>query len=182
VFSLLPNSNWDNREIASVLPFGAVLAGRLLAGHLTRIRMLPALAAAGCCYILALACYVSQPSVAAHDQALSGWLARHHLTTGLGSYAEGNSVVLDSGGAVHLYAPGWFAGRVVPGWHEAKASDFDPKAHDANFVVTTHQDGENFFIPTTWIIRAFGEPARIYHYRAWTIMTWRKNLLTELRR
>jgi hypothetical protein len=182
ILSLMPVSNWSNREIVNVLPFGAVLAGRLLAGHLTRIRMLPALAAVGCCYLLALGYYVSRPSVRAHDQALTTWLTQHHLTTGLGSYAEGNSVVLDSGGAVRVYAPGWFAGRVVPGFHEAKASDFNARLHNANFVVTTHQDGSRFYIPTAWVTHAFGTPAHVYHYYSWTILTWRKNLLAELTR
>ena len=38
-----------------MLPFGAVLAGRLLAGSLTRTRLLPVLAALLGCYALALA-------------------------------------------------------------------------------------------------------------------------------
>src|ERR1700722_743182 len=53
-FSVLPNTYWDDREIASVLPFGAVLAGRVLAERLTAARLLPVLAAVGCCYLVAL--------------------------------------------------------------------------------------------------------------------------------
>jgi hypothetical protein len=180
VFSELPNTYWDDREIASVLPFGAVLAGRLLAGQLTKIRLLPALAVIGCCYAVALGYGVTRPSVPAHDQALTDWLRARHLTAGLGSYAEGNSVTLDSHGAIHVSAPTWRPTGVRPGRHEARTSDFDPRAHDANFVVTTTQDGPAFYIPPAWIIRAFGPPAHTYHYKYWTIMTWNKNLLPTL--
>ncbi len=177
VVSELPNTYWDDREIASVLPFGAVLAGRLLAGQLTKVRLLPALAVIGCCYVAALGYSVTRPSVPAHDQALTNWLRARHLTAGLGSYAEGNSVTLDSHGTIQVSAPTWRPGGVRPGRHEARTPDFDPRAHYANFVVTTTQDGPAFYIPPAWIIRAFGPPAHTYHYEYWTIMTWKKNLL-----
>jgi hypothetical protein len=180
-FSVLPNTYWDNREIASVLPFGAVLAGRVLAERLTAARLLPALAALGCCYLVALGYGVSRPQVAAHDQALSEWLTARHLTTGLASYADGNSLILDSHGSLQVYAPFWSASTVKPGTHETKASQFDPSLHDANFVVSTSVDGPAFYIPPAWIIRDFGPPAHTYHYGVWTIMTYNQNLLAELR-
>ena len=180
-FSVLPNTYWDDREIASVLTFGAVLAGRLLAERLTAARLLPALAALGCCYLIALGYGVTRPQVPAHDQALSDWLTSHHLTTGLSSYADGNSLILDSHGGLQVYAPYWSATTVRPGTHETKASQFDPSLHDATFVVSTSQNGPAFYLPPAWIIRDFGQPAHTYHYRVWTIMTWNKNLLAELR-
>lgn len=180
-FSVLPTTYWSNREIAAVLPFGAVLAGRLLADKLIQARLLPVLAAVGCCYILALGYGVTRHQTAPHDQALTNWLEAHHYTAGLGSYAEGNSVKLDSHDTIQLSAPTWTATGVYPGKHLAKASDFDPRLYDANFVVTTKQDGSGFYIPPAWIVHAFGRPAHIYHYEYWTIMTYNKNLLTELR-
>jgi hypothetical protein len=180
VFSVLPNTYWDNREIAAVLPFGAVLAGRLLAERLMQARLLPAVAVAGCCYLIALGYGVTRPQRPAANQALTDWLSARHLTDGLGSYAEGNSVRLDSHGAIALLAPAWRPGSVRPGTHLAKASDFDPRLHYANFVVTTTQDGPAFYVPPAWIIRAFGAPAHTYRYGVWTIMTWDKNLLDEV--
>jgi hypothetical protein len=180
VFSVLPNTFWDNREIANVLVFGAVLAGRLLAGTLMQARLLPALTAVACCYLVALGYGVTRPQPPAHDQALTDWLGAHHLSDGLGSYAEGNSVTLDSHGSILLAAPTWRAYSVRPGTHETKASDFDPGQHDANFVVTTTQDGPAFYIPPAWIINTFGQPAHAYHDGVWTIMTYDKNLLDEV--
>jgi hypothetical protein len=180
VFSVLPNTYWDNREIANVLVFGAVLAGRLLAGKLMQARLLPALTAVACCYLVALGYGVTRPQPPAHDQALTDWLGAHHLSDGLGSYAEGNSVTLDSHGSILLAAPAWRAYSVRPGTHETKASDFDPGQHDANFVVTTTQDGPAFSIPPAWIINTFGQPAHTYHDGVWTIMTYDSNLLDEV--
>jgi hypothetical protein len=180
-FSVLPKTYWDNREIASVLTFGAVLAGRLLAERLTAARLLPALAAVGCCYLVALGYGITRPQVPANDQALSDWLIGHHLTTGLSSYADGNSLILDSHGSLQVDAPFWSATTVRPGTHETEASQFDAGLHDATFVVSTSHNGPAFYIPPAWIIRDFGQPAHIYHYSVWTIMTWNKNLLAELR-
>ncbi len=181
VVSQLPNTFWDNREIANVLPFGAVLAGRLLAGKLMKPAALTALTVVAACYLFALGYGVTRPQAPAHDQALAGWLSAHHLTDGLGSYAEGNSVILDSHGAIQVVAPAWRPHAVRPGTHEAQAASFDPARHDADFVVTTMQDGPGFYIPPAWIINTFGRPAHIYHYGVWTIMTWHKNLLREVR-
>jgi len=180
-FSVLPNTYWDDREIGSVLTFGAVLAGRLLAERLTAARLLPALAAAGCCYLVALGYGVTRPQLPAHDQALSDWLTAHHLTTGLGSYADGNSLIIDSHGRLQVYAPFWSPRTVRPGTHETEAPQFDPRLHDATFVVSTRQNGPAFYLPPAWLVRDFGPPAHTYHYGVWTIMTWRKNLLAELR-
>ena len=90
-------------------------------------------------------------------------------------------MTLDSRGAIQVYAPTWAPHSVRPGKHEAQASQFDPRLHDANFVVTTTQDGPGFHIPPAWIIHAFGNPAGTYHYEVWTIMTWNKNLLADIR-
>jgi hypothetical protein len=51
---------------------------------------------AGCCSLIALGYGVTRPQAPAHDQALSEWLSQHQLTTGPSSYADGNSLVLDS--------------------------------------------------------------------------------------
>jgi hypothetical protein len=98
----------------------------------------------------------------------------------LGSYAEGNSVTLDSHGNILLVAPAWRAHSVRPGTHEARASDFSPGQHYANFVVTTTRDGPAFYIPPAWIVNAFGQPVHTYHYGVWTIMTYDRNLLSEV--
>jgi len=126
------------------------------AGWLIEARLPPALSAVACCYLAALGYGVTRAQVPAHDQALADWLSAHRLGDGLGSYAEGNSLTLDSGGRILLVAPGWRSHSIRPGRHEARASDFNPRRHYANFVVATTQGGPAFTIPPTWIINTFG--------------------------
>jgi hypothetical protein len=179
-FTALPISYWSTREIAGVLPLGAVLAGRTLAGRVIDAKLVPLLAVVALGYMLSLATLAVAPPEPAHDQALANWLTAHHLTAGLGSYAEGNSTTLDSHGAVQLRAPNWHHGRPTVPAYESNIAWFDPRTHDATFVVSTQQDA-GFFIPYRWVTTAFGPPATTYHYGPWTIWVWNKNLLTDVR-
>jgi hypothetical protein len=180
--SMLPYALYQSHEIASVLPFGAVLAGRVLAERLTQVRLLPALAVVACGYLIALGYGVRQPQVPAHDQALANWLGAHHFTAGLGTYAVAGSVDLASHGTITMAVPflhGDCASR--GGLFEQNAAEYDPRRHYANFAVVTTRDGRTFYIERNWFIHVFGRPAHTYRYQAWTIMTWNKNLLDEIR-
>jgi hypothetical protein len=121
-FSDLPHTQWDTREMAVLLPYGAVLAGRLLTNQLSRPSVKPLVAAWAASYALALVYAITQPARPAHDQDLATWLAGHHMTCGLGSYAEANSTTLDSAGRIELRAPTWTANGVHSRAYESKAS------------------------------------------------------------
>ena len=133
--SSIPATPFDARELAAALPYGAVLAGRVLgpwlaggrrrsAHHgrrsLPRGRRSPprggrswlrpgvaALIAAGGCQLAALGYEATRPAAISPEQALAGWLAAHHLTAGLGTYTEDNITTLDSGGAVRMLTVTW---------------------------------------------------------------------------
>jgi hypothetical protein len=178
--STLPYADYQEHEIAIVLPFGAVLAGRVLAKRLTQARLLPVLAVVACGYLVALGYGVRQPQVPARDAALAGWLSAHHLTAGLSTYGDAGSVELASHGTVMIAVPHLHQDDASRGsMFEATAANFDPRRHYVNFAVTTKLDGLSFSIPPRALIRAFGEPAHTYHYEAWTIMIWNKNLLDQ---
>ena len=51
---------------------------------------------------------------------------------------------------------------------------------DADFLVATAPDGPSA-VTQAEAIAAFGRPYQRYHYQGYTIMVWRRNLLTELR-
>jgi hypothetical protein len=182
VFSSLPRTLWDTRQISAVLPFGAVLAGRLLAGDLLRARLVPALAVLLACYTAALGFDVAQHDVPAHDQSLAGWLVAHDFSYGLSNYYEGNITTLDSGGRVHLIAVSWGAHKSVPRAYQSDASWYDPRLHYANFVVNTGADQPPALIPSRDLRNAFGPPAKVYHDGPYTILVWHKNLLADLGR
>jgi len=181
-FSSLPFSIWDTRQISAVLPFGAVLAGRLLAGDLLKVRLVPALAVLLACYTAALGFDVAQPAIPAHDQSLADWLVAHDFSYGLSNYFEGNITTLDSGGRVHLIAVSWGAHKSVPRAYQSDASWYDPQLHYANFVVNTGADQPKAIIPSDDLRNAFGPPAKVYHDGPYTILVWNKNLLADLGR
>jgi hypothetical protein len=181
VISSLPVTIFDTREIAQVLPFGAVLAGRLLAGEAVKARVAPAGAVALACYAAALAFAAVQPAAPARNQALADWLVAHHLDTGLGVYTEDNVTTLDSGGRLLLITPSWERTGARPRAYQSEASWADPRLHYANFVVNTSVDGPRSDIPYRYLLAAFGRPAQTYYYGPFVIMVWHKNLLDDLR-
>ena len=186
-FSSLPYSLWDARNMSPVLAFGAVLAGRLLAGDLLRfrlrqLRLLPALAVALACYTAALGFDTVQPQIPAHDQSLADWLVAHGFKYGLSTYFESNITTLDSGNRVHLVGVSWGADKSVPRIYQSALSWYDPKLHYANFIVNTGADKPKALIPPGDWLKAFGPPARTYQDGPYTIMVWNKNLLALLGR
>ena len=181
-FSNLPYSLWDARNMSPVLAFGAVLAGRLLAGDLLRLKLLPALAVMLACYAAFLGFDTAQPQIPAHDQSLANWLVAHNFKTGLSTYFESNITTLDSGDRVHLLGVSWGADKSVPRIYQSEVSWYDPTLHYANFVVNTGADKPQAIIPSGDLLKAFGRPAKVYQYGPYTIMVWNKNLLADLGR
>jgi hypothetical protein len=181
-FSNLPYSLWDARNMSPVLAFGAVLAGRMLAGDLIRLRLLPALAVMLACYTAFLGFDTVQPQVSAHDQSLADWLVAHGFKYGLSTYFESNITTLDSGGRVHLVGVSWGADKSVPRIYQSEVSWYDPTLHYANFIVNTGADKPKALIPPGDWLKAFGPPAKTYHDGPYTILVWNKNLLEDLGR
>ena len=155
-------------EIAIVLPFGAVLAGRLLGGPLMRVRLEPLLAAGLAAYLATL-CYTAAAGWPgyAQNQAAADWLVAHGFRSGLAWYWQAESITFGSGGRVTV-APLVPGTTIVDHW-EANAAWYDARSHYANFVVT---EG-----PSAVFLQAFGRPAKVYHDGQYTIMVWHKNLL-----
>jgi len=184
IISVTPVEWFDTREIAAVLPFGAVLAGRLLARTLDRGWLRPVLAGVLICYAIALGYGVAQPSVADAEQPVVGWLEAHHLSTGLGIYPEANLITLDSGGRVAIRTVTWWLPRPVPRVYESEASWYDPRLNYANFVVINTAEAPTgsggVIIPPRDLLALAGPPAHTYHYRTFIIWTWNHNLLADL--
>jgi hypothetical protein len=196
VLSVIPVGVFDTREILAVLPFGAVLAGRMVPGRLAAVprRLKPALACASAgvlaCYLAALGYGAAQSPVPDSEQAIVPWLEAHHLTTGLGTYIEANLITLDSGGRVAVRAVSWQFSRNVPRSFESNADWFDPRHNFANFIVTNTADTtpnrdrslrRSSMIPSPAIAALHaGPPVRVYHYKTFTIMVWDHNLLDNL--
>jgi hypothetical protein len=173
------------REMAAVLPLGAVLAGRVLGDRMAawtraaRAWFVPALSvlAAGC--LAALGFNAAQAAVPAQNQPLASWLAAHGLTRGLASYWQASSTTVASGGRVVVSAVLPDArDYLVPYLWESDLASYDPARHYANFVVT---DG-----PSAWpgmlqsALLTFGRPALTYRADGYTILVWNTNVLARL--
>jgi hypothetical protein len=182
------------REIAAVLPFGAVLAGRLLPqtlaarrpAHATG-RLSPVWVAAGglllASYAVMLGYNASRPPAPGQVANLASWLAAHHLTRGLGGYWQSNSVTLDSNDTVQVRAIAINEGKLTtaPYW-EASSAWYDAQNSYANFIVNAppawHPHAPGVLVNQMEAIA--GKPAKIYHIRGYTIAVWRQNLLSRL--
>ena len=163
-------------EIAPVLSLGAALAGRLLGGPLLRARLVPALAAGLACYAVMLGFAASGRQAPPDNAAVAGWLEQHGLRSGIAPYWEANSVTLDSGGTITMGSVK-LAGRGLSPWHwNEDMRIFNASQHTANFFVTV--PGEQ--VTPARARAAFGPPARVYHFRGYTIMVWNENLLRQL--
>ncbi len=180
------------REFAVVLPFGAVLAGRVLAeplatrwrggesglvGWLRGARWRAGLASAVAAgYLASLGYAAAQPSVLPANAQLAAFLAEHHLTDGVGGYWQSSIVTVDSDGAVTVRAVS--ADTLRPYRWEAKGSWYDPASQRASFLVTDSQAGFfNHWEPSASALAALGPPVRTYHVGPYTVLVWNTNLL-----
>ena len=169
------------REIAAVLPLGAVLAGRLLGPRLLRVPLRPVLAVVAAGYLAALGYGAAQPAAPAMSEPLATWLVTRGYSHGLAGYWQAGSTTLDVGARVSVssvgHGPG---GRVVPGHWETSTQQYDPSRQYADFVVVKNSGTYS----TRWLRgaaeRTFGPPRQTYVVGSYTIMTWRANLLTRL--
>ncbi len=180
LLSTTPGTYWSAREVAVVLPYGAVLAARMLSGRLLTARLVPALAVVLACYLAALGYTVTKPAVPAISQDLADWLAANHLTYGLSSYGLANTTTLASGGTVSLRPVSWENNDAAGGPEEFDSSWYDPRRHDANFVVLINPPGPLDPIASWEVKGTFGQPQHIYDFGRYIIMVYNTNLLTDL--
>jgi hypothetical protein len=194
--TLADATDLNARELAVVLPFGAVLAGRTLApGLLVGLRggglrggglrrhwaaaLLAGALLAG--YGASLGYAAAQPSVPPANAPLAAFLAAHHLTSGIGGYWESSVVTVGSDGAVTIRAV--LPGTLQPDLWEAKGSWYDSGPNRATFLVTDSAPGFfNHWRPSPAALTALGRPARTYHVGLYTVYVWNKNLLAGLGR
>ena len=187
IFTIELASVGQAHEVAVLLPFGAVLVGRVLPGLLpdraraARLALLPA-GGAWLAVCLAALCYAATGApVAAENMPLAGWLTAHGYTEGLAAYWQASSTTVDSGGKT-LVAPVTNQGTGVYAW-EADAAWYDPGERRANFVVAMENpDGPLGGIAVSAGQEFFGRPAQTYRVDGYVIMVYRYNLLTRLAR
>jgi hypothetical protein len=194
-------TGYDAREIAAVLPLGAVLAGRIFGPRLAAslrlarsMRRAPGLGSAALAvlafglllagYAVAFGYSAAQPWAVSADEVLADWLVGHGLRYGLGG-ASANIVTVDSGGRTGVGAVTVRDGQVRPLLYQSSAAAYDPRRHDATFLIAgapaARAGDAAEAIPAAAVRATFGRPARSYRFDGFTVEVWNVNLLTKMR-
>jgi hypothetical protein len=191
LISVMPQSS-GSREVAAVLPCGAILAARALvpARIASRRRAVPAIAATALIALVPLAAAAARPSMGATSgpatgpatAPLSSWLTTHGLTYGVGGYWDASVVTLQSGSKVKVRAvdihknvgePGWKIN--IPGW-ETNSLWYDPSRYQATFAVA---DVHGVY-RARYFEQFFGKPEKTSRVAGWIVLVYRKNLLRQV--
>jgi hypothetical protein len=184
LLSPLPGT-FSSREVAAVLPCGAVLAARaLVPGRIAGVaRARVALCAVALVALVPLVAGAARPPVTPVAVPLAAWLKAHGLRYGIAGYWNASAVTLQSGNQVQVRAVVARHGKVAPFYWETRPDFYwetrpdwyDASRHDATFVIAdaappTGQQVEQYF----------GRPAAVYWLLGCKIMVYRTNLLGRL--
>lgn len=182
-------AGYSAHEIAVVLPFGAVLAGRFAGPWLVRRRvrrgtLIPVGVVAAVASLAAVGYFAAQPPLSPPTRVtvLDRWLEAHHLSDGIGRYWTGSDARLESGGRVRI-SPAEpdpahpYAWLMKPSW-------FDASRHTANFVVAGADPATGLVYSESSVLKRFGKPAREYRLgqgqNQLIIMVYQRNLLKDM--
>jgi hypothetical protein len=165
------------REVAAVLPCGAVLAARaLVPARITgRPLAFAAVAAAGLIALLPLATAATRPPTRPATAPLAGWLEAHKLTYGIAGYWDASIVTLQSGNRVQIRAVDLDRNIDAPGW-ETNALWYNAFRYDATFAVADYHGR----YPAAGFEHFLGKPAATYRVASWLILVYRTNLLRRI--
>ncbi|HEX4089870.1 MAG TPA: hypothetical protein VHZ33_14240 [Trebonia sp.] len=155
--TLADHSALNVREVAPVLPFGAVLAARMLGdrllafGPLVRVRLprmsrplglrlivIPLVALFGW-YSFGLFRQADTPAAANPFTGLEQFLEANNLSYGLGGYWNASVITVDTGGAITIRAVS--PSCMQPYAWENKLEWYDPAKNVANFLLISNQSG-----------------------------------------
>jgi hypothetical protein len=205
-------TGYDAREIAAVLPLGAALAGRVFGAALARrvlgggawsargraqltggaesrdrskisisISLIFFVVIAG--YASAFGYSAARAAAPGRDSPLAGWLVAHGLRYGLGQ-STSNVVTVDSGARAEVLPVEVRSGRVRALPYESSAAAYDPRLHDASFLVERlpagWSRGSAWTLPYPAVRATFGRPARSYRFDGYEVLVWNVNLLTRM--
>ncbi len=181
--SLFVQDLQSSREIAAVLPFGAILAARLLTTHrsATHRATLAVLVAGVLVCAAELGYQAAQPSAPGQNQSLADWLVARQLTAGLApDYWVANATTVDSGGRVTVRQVAPFGQTLYfPQPRELKSSWYTPAGNDPRFVaVDLARPNAAAYVAAA--VHTFGSPAQTLHPAGYTVLVWRFSLLTKL--
>ena len=167
------------RDISAVLPFSAVLAGRLLPGRPAWRALAPALLAVAVGYAGITGYYASSPPHPIGTQAVAAWLSAHHQTAGLGGYWVANLTTVASGDRVRVRAVTSSCQRFIPDVWETKKTWYQPPGR-ATFLVLGLSQVTGANGTAAQATAQFGPPQRSVRIGGDQVMVWNHDLLAAL--
>jgi hypothetical protein len=167
------------RDIAAVVPFGAVLAGRLIPGRPAARALVPALLAVLVGYAGVLGYYASRPALPPATQAVASWLTANHLTAGIGDYWAANITTAAASDRVRVRAVSLSCGRFAPYAWESKKSWYEPPNTATFLVLPLDSRAKSDGTPADATTQ-FGVPQRTARVGAYRVMVWDHDLLPAL--
>ena len=189
VISVMPLAN-ISRELAVLLPSGAVLAARgLVPARLTgRLTAAAAVAVTAVIALLTLSAAAARPPLPSATAPLSAWLEAHGLRYGVAGYWDASITTVESGNKVQLRAvdlhphpdaPRWTVN--IPGW-ESNPLWYNPSTYDATFAVAdvSGSVGGHPGYPASDFEQVFGKPSARYRVDGWYVLVYQTNLLRKL--
>jgi hypothetical protein len=168
----------STHEMAAVLPFGAVLAGRLLPGRRVTARLAPALLAVLVAYAAVLGYSASRPTAPSQISAVGSWLTARHLTAGIGDYAAANATTVATSGRIQVRSVLLSCGRFAPYAWESKKPWYEPP-DTASFLILVPPSG-SFNGTTAAATAQFGAPQRTARIGPYEVLVWDHNLLPAI--
>ncbi|GAA3289019.1 hypothetical protein Dvina_36625 [Dactylosporangium vinaceum] len=168
------------RQVVAVLPFGAVLIARVLADRVRPSAVTRWVAGALAAVLIgAFAVQTALARPAPTEAAeVAAWLEQHDLHYGVGAYWASNTITVQTGGRVQV-AP--IVDEVPRAFHwESRREWFDPRRHDANFVVVD-RELERYGTLSGVVLR-LGAPIQQVDFTRWTVLVYDHDVLPYLPR
>ncbi|NUR63053.1 MAG: hypothetical protein HOV87_31015 [Catenulispora sp.] len=193
MFSTLSNGHdaaWA-REIAPVLPIGAVLGARYVGTRITEAAIpfpfrWAAAAMAGCVALSAglLVAHATRPSRPADGADAAAYLQSHGLVNGLGGYWMSHSITAVTGDRVKVrpVSGNGQTMRILPGDWEAKPDWYRPDKSTATFMVVDIRPGYEGYGTVDEALATFGKAAQRLEFHDHVILVWDHNILNDFRR
>ncbi len=169
----------STHELAAVLPFGAVLAGRLLPGRPAISALRPALLAVLAGYAGVLADNAASPPRPPVTQAVASWLTANHLPSGIGDYWTANVTTVATSGRVKVRPVNLSCGRFSPDAWESRQSWYQPPS-TATFLLIALTSAAGSDGTAADATAQFGPPQRTARIGAYEVLVWDHDLLPAL--
>ncbi|HET6214451.1 MAG TPA: hypothetical protein VFE14_16415 [Micromonosporaceae bacterium] len=177
VVSALPADLMAARQLAVVLPYGAVLAARVCADRLVSWRLVPALAGVLLVFAGTFVVQAGARPVPLANEPLVAWLTANDLRHGIGNYWTANNITLASGGRVTV-AP-VTGGDHIRGYRWESTVDWYDPARDARFLLVDLEESS----PEVTLAAAaaqFGPPVERRDFGRVAVLRYDHNLLVGL--